>query len=120
MQTDEAGTTTTAAAAGRSAPVRPTSASNLPPGWTLLTPSRQRRRDTRVGGSPLRTPGSNTSTGVRAGGGGPLTPRKIAFEGGPGKRGNRYQALSGEGASEDEHEAYPYEDESSALLHGGG
>ena len=48
-----------------------------------------------------------------------LTPRKIAFEGGPGRRGNRYQALSGEGASEDEYETYPYdENESSALLHG--
>ena len=91
----------------------------LTPGWTLLTPSRQRRRDAQTGGSPLRTPGSNTSVGARAGGG-LLTPRKIAFEGGPGKRGNRYQALSGEGASEGEYEAYPYEDESSALLHGGG
>ena len=119
--TDEVGTTTTAVAAGRSAPVRPTLASDLPPGWTLLTPSRQRRRDAQAGGSPLRTPGStSTSAGARAGGGGLLTPRKIGFEGGPGKRGNRYQALSGEGASEDEYEAYPYEDESSALLYGGG
>ena len=50
-----------------------------------------------------------------------LTPRKIAFEGGPGRRGNRYPALSGEGASEDEYETYPYDkNESSALLHGGG
>ena len=53
--------------------------------------------------------------------GGLLTPRKIAFDGGPGRRGNRYQALSGEGASEDEYKTYPYdENESSALLHGGG
>ena len=59
-------------------------------------------------------------TYLLTGGGGLLTPRKIGFEGGPGKRGNRYQALSGEGASGDEHEAYPYEDESSALLYGGG
>ena len=63
----------------------------------------------------------STITYLRPGSGALLTPRKIAFDGGPGRRGNRYQALSGEGASEDEYETYPYgENESSALFHGGG